>query len=115
MSATEALRANLSAVGIKYDILGQYHTRVTVGDLSWLVEDNFDGTMDVTAYEDDVTPDEATRIIMGHGTAHVLCVYNDDGAGHSECGACGRTIGAWFEYCPWCGARFTEIERTYRP
>ena len=114
MSATETLRANLTALGIEYGRLGEYHTRVTVGDLSWLVEDNLDGTMDATTYDNDLTPDEVMRVITGHGTAHVLTVCDDDGVGHSECGECGRTIGESFKYCPWCGARFTEIERTYK-
>jgi hypothetical protein len=48
-------------------------------------------------------------------TAHVLTTTDDDGVGHSECGGCRRTVGEWFKFCPWCGARFTDIERSYRP
>jgi hypothetical protein len=48
-------------------------------------------------------------------TAHVLTTTDDDGVGHSECGGCGRVVGEWFKYCPWCGARFIRIERTYVP
>ena len=114
MSATETLRANLTARGIEYGRLGDYSTRMDVGGLSWLVEDNLDGTMDATAYDKDLTPDEAMRVITGRDTAHVLTVCDDDGVGHSECGACGRTVGERMRFCPWCGCRFTEIERSHR-
>jgi bacterioferritin-associated ferredoxin len=115
MSATEALRANLTAAGIDYGCLGDYNTRVTVCGLSWLVEDNLDGTLNATTCVCDATPDEVMQAITGHGTATMRTVCDDDGVGHSECGGCGRTVGEWFKFCPWCGCRFTTIERTYIP
>ena len=111
MSATDALRDNLTALGIDFGCLGEYNTRVTVGWLSWLVEDNLDGTMDATTYDNDLTPDEVMQVITGRDTTHVLSTYDDDGVGHSECGGCGRTVAEHMRFCPWCGARFTEIER----
>ena len=115
MSATEALRASLTALGIEYGRLGEYATRVAVGGLSWLVQDNLDGTMDATTCVCDATPDEVMQAITGRGTATMRTVCDDDGVGHSECGACGRVVGEWFKYCPGCGCRFTAIERTYIP
>ena len=114
MSATEALRANLTARGIEYGYLGVYVTRVTYDGMSWLVGDNLNGTLNATTYDNSLTPDEAMRVITGHGTAHVLSTYDDDGVGHSECGGCGCTVGEHMRYCPWCGCRFTEIERSHR-
>lgn len=116
MNATEAMRALLSAAGITFGCLGKYSTRITVGDLSWLVEDNLDGTADATAYNTNMTPDEVVRIITEREpTAHVLTVCDDDGVGHSRCSACGRPVGELFKFCPWCGAKFTTIERKYKP
>lgn len=114
MSATETLRANLTALGIEYRHLGQYYTYVEADGLWWSVEDNLDGTLNATTHESNMTPDEAMRVITGHGTAHVLTVCDDDGVGHSECGGCGRTVAEHMRFCPWCGARFTTIERTYK-
>ena len=116
MSATETLRANLSAAGIEYGRLGQYYTRVTVCGLSWLVTDNLDGTMDADTTVSGKTPDEVVRIITEREpTAHVLTVCDADGVGHSRCSACGRPVGELFKFCPWCGAKFTTIERKYKP
>ena len=115
MSATEAMRANLSAAGIEYGCLGEYHTRVHAGGLWWHVEDSLNGTLNATTYDYGMTPDDVMALIMGHETAHVLTVCDDDGVGHSECGGCGRTVAEHMRFCPWCGARFTEIERTYQP
>ena len=113
MSATDALRAALSAAGIEYGYLGDYTTYVTSRGFSWALTDNYDGTLSASINR--ATPDETMRVITGHGTAHVLSTYDDDGVGHSECGGCGRTVAEHFRHCPWCGARFTTIERTYRP
>jgi hypothetical protein len=115
MSATETLRANLSDAGIEYGRLGDYNTRVAVGGLSWFVDDNLDGTMNASTFVSDMSPNEVMRVITGRETAHVLSTYDDDGVGHSECCGCGRTVGENMRFCPWCGARFTEIERKYRP
>ena len=111
MSATSTLRARLSAAGIEYGRLGDYTTYVTSRGYSWTLTDDYDGTLNVHAVA--VSPEVAAEIVGGaRGVAHVRSTYDDDGVGHSECGACGRTVGEWFRYCPWCGARFTEIERT---
>lgn len=115
MGATDTLRDNLTTLGIDYGCLGDYNTRMDIGGLSWLVEDNLDGTMDATGYSNDLTPDEVMQVITGRDAAHVLTEYDDDGVGHSECGGCGRTVAEHMMYCPWCGARFTEIERRRRP
>jgi hypothetical protein len=88
---------------------------MAVGGLLWLVDDNLDGTMNAATYVSDKTPDEVMRVITGHGTAHVLTVCDEDGVGHSKCSRCHHIIGEWFRFCPWCGRRFTEIERSYRP
>lgn len=113
MSATDALRTNLSDAGIEYGYLGDYTTYVTSRGISWALTDNYDGT--VAASVNRTTPDEAMRVITGHDAAHVVSVYDDDGVGHSECGECGRTVAERMWFCPWCGARFTMIERSYRP
>ena len=111
MSATSTLRTRLSAAGIEYDTLGHDTTYVTTGGLRWSVVDCHDGTLNVHAVA--VLPEVAEEIVgVARGVAHVCSTYDDDGVGNSECGACGRTVGEWFRYCPWCGARFTEIERT---
>ena len=112
MSATEALRASLDAAHMDYGILGDT-TYVTYRGLSWALTDNYDGTLSASINR--ATPDETMRVITGHGTAHVLSTYDDDGVGHSECGGCGRTVAEHMRFCPWCGARFTKIERSYRP
>ena len=114
MSATEALRASLDAAHMDYGILGDT-TYVTSRGYSWTLTDNYNGET-VSACVNCLTPDEVMALVTECvKTAHVLSTYNDDGVGHSECGTCGRTIGEWFKYCPGCGARFTEIEREYRP
>jgi hypothetical protein len=62
-----------------------------------------------------LTPEQAIALITGHDTAIMRTVCDEDGVGHSECGGCHRTVGEWFKFCPWCGARFIRIERTYIP
>ena len=115
MSATDALRANLSAAGIEYGRLGDYTTYVTSRGFSWTLTDNYDGET-VSAHVHRLTSGEVVALVNECSEpAHVLSTYDDDGVGHSECGGCGHTIGEWFRFCPWCGAKFTTIERTYRP
>lgn len=103
MSATEALRANLSAAGIEYGHLGDYTTYVTSRGHSWVLTDNYDGTLSASINR--ATPDETMRVITGHGTADVGTVCDENGVGHSWCGRCTSTVGPRERYCPHCGAR----------
>jgi hypothetical protein len=116
MSATETLRANLTAAGMEYGALGDYYTIVESRGVSWAVKDNYDNKTVSVHAPHWLTPEQAVALITGRETtAHMLSICDDDGVGHSKCGACRRTVGEWFKYCPWCGARFVRIERTYQP
>ena len=106
MSATEALRANLTALGIEYGRLGDYTTYVTSRGFSWTLMDNYGGTLN--ARVNGIDPGEAIALITGHGTAHVLSVCDEDGVGHSECDACGGSVNRHDRFCRHCGARFVE-------
>ena len=109
MSASERLRALLRAENVEYGQLGACYTSVTLGGRKWVIRDNYDGTVAIHL-GGRFAPEDAVALVCG-STAEMLVVSDEDGVGHSECRACGRTVGQHFNYCPWCGARFTEIER----
>jgi hypothetical protein len=115
MSATEALRASLTAKGIECECLGDNYTIIPSRGVRWAAKDNYDGETVSIHAPHWLTPEQAIALITGHDTAIMRTVCDEDGVGHSECGGCRRTVGEWFKFCPWCGARFTTIERTYVP
>jgi hypothetical protein len=64
MSATDTLRANLSAAGIEYENYGDHYIIVESRGVRWAVRDNYDNkTMNVC--NNRLTPDEMMRVITG--------------------------------------------------
>lgn len=113
MTASKRLRALLRADGIEYGSLGDYYTTVTLDGHKWVIRDNYDGTVAIHL-GGRFAPEDAVDAIRGRVETIVHTVVDDDGVGYSTCGACGRVVGEWFDYCPGCGARFTEIVREHK-
>lgn len=111
MSASKALRRLLRAANVEYDSLGGYYTRVAADDLIWVARDNYDGTLALHVAGRH-TPEDAIEIMRGRTTT-VTTTVDDDGVGDSVCDGCGRTVGEWFQFCPWCGRRFVERRRKH--
>ena len=108
MTATETLRANLTARGIEYGCLGDYTTMVTHDGVSFMFDDCYDGML--TAQVARLSSDEAIALVADrHGHVAKKNVYCGDGVGHTECTACGRTVSIGSSYCSWCGVRFSGI------
>ena len=112
MSATSDLRKLLTGYGIDYSKLGNNTTYVSHDGVSWEFRDNYDGTLMVSASKR-LDPYDATEAVFGN-VAVVNTVVDDDGVGLATCGNCGKTVGEWFQYCPWCGARFTGTVHSHR-
>lgn len=113
MTASKRLRALLRAANIEYDTLGDYYTTTTIDGRRWVLRDNYDGTLALNL-GGRYRPEDAVDAIRGRVETEVHTVADEDGVGYSTCGACGRTVGEWFDYCPWCGARFREIVREHK-
>lgn len=111
MSATEELRVRLERLGIRYGQLGDYYTMVHRDGLTWTMRDQFDGHLTVGVSQP-LEPAQAVDLLPRVTAMASTC--DEDGVGHSECLACGRTVGPQFNYCPWCGSRFEE-RRTEAP
>lgn len=114
MNGSETLRNLLDSANVKYDELGKYTTIVRNNGVSWTVYDNYDGT--VSAYvTGKLSPDDALGIVtLSEHVSTMTVVVDEDGLGRSTCDSCGRGVGEWFIYCPWCGSRFTERNRSVR-
>jgi len=102
MTATTTLRRHLDDAGIEYSPIGDGCTSVNVGDVSWHMQDAYDGTLTMRVISR-VAPIQALDVIGR--TASVVTDADEDGVGHSSCSACGRTIRPSYRHCPWCGAR----------
>lgn len=111
MSATSELRARLDERGRSHIRISDYVTIAAgprVASLRFV--DTYDGHV-FAEYTKSLTPDEAAEIADGP-TATMRVTVDEDGIGRAEC-ECGRTVGQWFAYCPWCGCRFIRREREY--
>ena len=109
MSAADTLRRHLAGMGQPYEVLGNM-TLVQVGGITWAASDRYDGTLRLKVMQS-LSPAEVVRIATRtqagpHATVTSTC--DENGVGHCECGACGRTVGKWHSFCPFCGARFAR-------
>ena len=112
MSAADILRKQLSALGVPYTVLGAM-TMIQMDGKTWAASDLYDGTLRLKVMQP-LSPAEVVRIATKtqtgpHATMTSTC--DEDGVGNSECDACGRTVGKWFAFCPWCGAKFVASEQ----
>ena len=105
MTATETLRTHLQERGIHYGMLGGYTTRVSTDRVSWTIRDVYDGTLTLDSSRH-FTPEEVIAII--DRSTKMSVVVDGDGVGRATCCSCGRTVGQYYAYCPWCGRRFDQ-------
>ncbi len=119
MSATEELRRLLDERGVKWWPDTYYKDTNTcwrIDGFEWRASERDGKLLIGGTYTKYLTPEGAIAVtVSDERTAIMHTVCDDDGVGHSECGACGRVVGEWFKFCPWCGCGFTTIERTYIP
>lgn len=107
MSAATSLRRHLEELNVPYTVLGSM-TMVQMDGKTWAASDLYDGTLRLKVMQP-LSPTDVIGVILG-ATATVHSTCDEDGAGHSECGNCGRNVGKYFAHCPWCGARFVKEE-----
>lgn len=106
MTATTTLRRHLEDAGIHHEPRGRYMTAIFVGNVIWHAKDLYDGMLNLTA-AGVLSPAQVVETLTGpHATMTSTC--NEEGIGHSECDACGRTVQRYMHFCPWCGARFVK-------
>ena len=110
MTATGTLRRHLDERGIGYGVLGDYMTMIISERMSWTIRDAYDGTMTIESSRH-FTPDEIIAIV--DRSTKMSVVVDGDGVGRATCCSCGRTVGQYYAYCPWCGREFNEKETSH--